>query len=363
MNSAFRLFRVVLLKSFRRPANSGHKVFGLTLKKRFYIVLVSREQDGNLRKIPVPMHYAYILAAVAVIGAFTIAGLAGSYSRMLIKTAQFNQLRDNRDNLQRDYARLERQAHEKDVQAASLGSLASEVSAIYGFTTNKLAPHGTHGLLAVALPMGANKKPGTPLVADNSATSLSTDSYYKSLDTFYSLRDSALSGATTAHLGEAESRLNSLTGLGGIDSVLNAPSLWPITGPIRSSFGQREDPITGNGEGEFHTGIDISAPIGTPIRAAADGVVKSAQMVNGYGREVVIDHGNNVETCYAHMSGFAVSAGQPVVKGQVIGYVGVSGRTTGAHLHYEVRIRNTPVNPHKYLRDTMSSVAALQNGM
>jgi len=81
-------------------------------------------------------------------------------------------------------------------------------------------------------------------------------------------------------------------------------------------------PIHSNGEGEFHTGIDISAPIGTPIRAAADGTVKSAAMESGYGREVIIDHGHNVETCYAHMSGFTVMAGQTVVRGQVIGTSG-----------------------------------------
>ena len=332
----------------------------MTLKKRFYIVLVSREQDGSLRKIPVPLHYAYAFIAVAVIGAFTIAGLAGSYSRMLIKTARFNQLRSDRDNLQRDYAKLEQQAHEKDIQAASLGSLASEVSAIYGFTANKLV-HG-HTVPVVAAKSAATKAAAAPLVADNTAA-FSDDSYYKSLDTFYSLRDSALNGATAERLSTTAARLNSFTGLGGVDAVLNGPSLWPIMGPIRSSFGQREDPIMGNGEGEFHTGIDISAPIGTPIRAAADGTIKSAQMVNGYGREVIIDHGNNVETCYAHMSGFTVVSGQQVVRGQVIGYVGVSGRTTGAHLHYEVRIRNTPVNPHKYLRDTPAALATEMAGM
>jgi murein DD-endopeptidase MepM/ murein hydrolase activator NlpD len=87
--------------------------------------------------------------------------------------------------------------------------------------------------------------------------------------------------------------------------------------------------------------------------------VKFAAVQNGYGREVIIDHGNNLETCYAHMSGFAVMAGETVVRGQVIGYVGVSGRTTGgANLHYEVRIHNAPVNPHKYLRDTIAGMGS-----
>jgi len=125
--------------------------FCLKLKKRYYIMFVSRDEDGHLNKVPVPLHYAYLFVAAAAIGMFTITGLAGSYSRMLIKTARFNQLRQDHDSLQKDYAHLEKAAHEKDIQAASLGSLASEVSALYGLTTSKLAlpmakltdkPHG-----------------------------------------------------------------------------------------------------------------------------------------------------------------------------------------------------------------------------
>ena len=322
-----------------------------SLKKRYYIVLVSRDdENGSLRKIPVPLHYAYVFVAAAVIGAFTITGLAGSYSRMLIKTARFNQLRNDHNSLQKDYAHLEKQEHEKDVQVASLGSLATEVSALYGLTTSKLAAPMGHLRGKASGKSVAGKAADGALIPDT-ATNFSEENYYKSLDTFYSLRNSAVSGAAT-HAIESISGIGSGMGMGRMDLSIDAPSLWPIIGPIRSSFGQREDPITGNGEGEFHTGIDISAPMGTPIRATADGVVKSAAMENGYGREVIIDHGHNLETCYAHMSGFTVMAGQTVVKGQVIGYVGMSGRTTGAHLHYEVRIGNTPVNPHKYLRAT-----------
>jgi murein DD-endopeptidase MepM/ murein hydrolase activator NlpD len=340
-------------------ANPRQKVWTLTLKrfslkKRFYVVLVNRDQGGNLRKIPVPLHYAYVFAALVVVGMFTSVGLVGSYSRMLIKTERFNQLRDDHVSLQKDYAHLEMQEHEKDVQAASLGSLATEVSALYGLTASKLAgPMGHMRTKPVEVGAVGSKSVQGALIAE-SASSFTDESYYKSLDTFYSLRDSAVSGAMT-HALDGSSALASLSGM-GTDVVIDAPSLWPVIGPIRSSFGQREDPITGNGEGEFHTGIDIAAPIGTPIRATADGTVKSAAMENGYGREIVLDHGHNIETCYAHLSGFTVMAGQPVVRGQVIGYVGMSGRTTGAHLHYEVRIHNTPVNPYKYLRNTMASL-------
>jgi hypothetical protein len=336
----------------------------LSLRKRHYIVLVSRDEHGGLSKVPVPLHYAYAFVAAAVIGAFTIAGLAGSYSRMLIKTARFNQLRDDHNSLQKDYAHLQLQAHEKDVQAASLGSLATEVSALYGLTASKLSGPMGHIGMRPAKTAAAKKAIDSALAAET-ALNFSDESYYKSLDTFYSLRNSAVSGAATHAIdgGSAGTALGTLAsgelaageGLPS-DVLFDAPSLWPVMGPIRSSFGQREDPVTGNGEGEFHTGVDISAPMGTPIRATADGTVRSAEMESGYGREVIIDHGHGMSTCYAHMSGFTVIAGQTVVRGQVIGYVGMSGRTTGAHLHYEVRIRNTPVNPHKYLRETLAGL-------
>ena len=327
--------------------------------KRFYILFVSREPDGTLNRVPVPLRYAYVFVAAAAIGLFTVAGLAGSYSRMLIKTSRFNQLRQDHQTLQKDYAHLEKQAHEKDVQAASLGSLASEVSALYGLTAGKLSLRGTNR--ASVMPKDASLK-ATPATM---ATS-SNDTYYKSIDAFYQLRSTAMSGdigrglAGPADLGRMANPLmpgHDIAGLG--PEIADAPTLWPIDGEITSSFGQREDPVLGNGEGEFHPGIDIRGPLGMPIHAAADGVVNNAGMVNGYGRMVSIDHGHGVVTGYGHMSGFAVTVGQTVTRGQVIGYVGHSGRTTGNHVHYEVRLHNTPVNPHKYLQTTMAQLGSV----
>jgi murein DD-endopeptidase MepM/ murein hydrolase activator NlpD len=335
----------------------------LKLKKRYYIMFLSRDEDGTLNKVPVPLHYAYLFVAAAAIGMFTITGLAGSYSRMLIKTARFNQLRQDHNSLQKDYAHLEKAAHEKDIQAASLGSLASEVSALYGLTANKLAVpmsklSETHRAKSAGI---AESVASAHLVG---SSDISDEGYYKSVDAFYALRNSAMNGMVMrrpSNIGGPGYTSTSLFGQGGIGSAEAAayiPTLWPIMGPITSSFGQRQDPVLGNGEGEFHSGIDISAPNGVPIRATGDGTVQEAQMSNGYGREVVIDHGHGVETVYGHMSGFAVIAGQTIVRGQVIGYVGHSGRTTGSHLHYEVRIRNTPVNPHKYLRTTLADLGS-----
>jgi murein DD-endopeptidase MepM/ murein hydrolase activator NlpD len=351
----------------QKSQGHGRKGFDLSSKKRFYILFVSRDPDGTINKVPVPLHYAYIFVAAAAIGMFTITGLAGSYSRMLIKTARFNQLRQDHQSLQKDYATLETQARQKDVQAASLGSLATEVSALYGLTAGKLTSLHAGSIHLKPSPVVAATS-SAPL-KDATAPSFNNDAYYKSVDAFYALRSSAMDGDATRalsaspDLGRMANPLmpgHDLAGLGGLDlAAAETPTLWPVTGPITSSFGERENPFgDGNGEGEFHPGIDISGPLGTPIHATADGVVTAAEVVNGYGREVTIDHGHGVETLYGHMSGFAVTAGQSVSRGQIIGYIGHTGRTTGNHVHYEVRIHNTPVNPHKYLRTTLADFGA-----
>lgn len=324
-------------------------------------MLVSRDSDGTLNKTSIPLGYAYSFAAVAIVGLFTITGLAGSYTRMLVKTERFNQLRQDHNRLQTDYAHLEKTARDREVQVASLGSLATEISALYGMTASKLAfpsVHvGRHGKATEAHSAGAV---ATAPLTSESTGSFSNASYYKSLDTFYALRTSALSGGATRFLPSADTPLGitadtSLTRVPSLESALG-PNLWPVLGPITSGFGQREDPVLGTGEGEFHKGVDIGAPLGTPIHATADGTVVTAELGNGYGREVVLDHGHGVKTLYGHMSGFNVIAGQTVFRGEVIGYVGHSGRTTGNHVHYEVRIHETAVNPHKYLQMTLGNL-------
>lgn len=122
---------------------------------------------------------------------------------------------------------------------------------------------------------------------------------------------------------------------------------WPITGAITSPFGYRVHPILG--VRKLHTGIDIRGSTGQPIIAAADGEVILAQTYGGYGRTVVIDHGGGMSTLYAHQSQLAVSVGETVSRGEVIGYVGCSGSCTGPHVHFEVRLNGVPVDPMQYL--------------
>ncbi len=309
----------------------------MAVNKRFYIIFVAREADGRLRKVPIPLRYAYVFVAAALVGAFTIAGMAGSYSRMLLKTASYNQVRSQREALRKDYARLEVQAKQKDVQAASLGSLASQISELYGLHAKR-----SKAIATATAPVLANSSP------DNVA-GFSQQAYAHSLDEFAELRSEAVNGHLDPHFSYEPRpfRTNADMVLTGTE----APTLWPVMGRISSSFGERLDPF--NGEGAFHAGLDIAAAYGTSVRAPADGVIAKAGPANGYGREIIVDHGGNVTTIYGHLSGYAVVAGQLVKQGQVIGYIGSAGRSTGPHLHYEVRINNIPVNPHKYLKQTM----------
>jgi murein DD-endopeptidase MepM/ murein hydrolase activator NlpD len=133
-----------------------------------------------------------------------------------------------------------------------------------------------------------------------------------------------------------------------------------VEGRVTGSFGERLDPF--NGEGAFHSGVDISSSYGQAIVAPADGVVVFADFLGGYGKAIMIDHGHAISTRYGHLSGFAVTPGQEIHRGDTIGYVGMSGRSTGPHLHYEVRINDTPVNPYKYLRITVAQGGVYQAG-
>lgn len=139
---------------------------------------------------------------------------------------------------------------------------------------------------------------------------------------------------------------------------VSVPSRRPIEQmSLSSSYGMRVHPITG--KVARHNGIDIPAPHGTPIYATADGIVGRAQRLGGYGNYVEVEHGNAIQTRYGHMSSFIVRPGQQVKKGDVLGYVGSTGRSTGNHLHYEVRIEGAPVNPMPFVRSDSMTIAAL----
>jgi murein DD-endopeptidase MepM/ murein hydrolase activator NlpD len=129
--------------------------------------------------------------------------------------------------------------------------------------------------------------------------------------------------------------------------LASTPSIWPVRGYFSGTFGQRKDPFTG--DREMHYGIDISTRSGRPVVATADGIVLYAARRGTYGNLVVIDHKFGVMTRYAHLSGFNVRAGKQVKRGEVVGYVGSTGRSVAPHLHYEVWVQDRPVPPLDYI--------------
>ena len=144
-------------------------------------------------------------------------------------------------------------------------------------------------------------------------------------------------------LGVSLARMDALErGLAGIPQVMPASLEY-----ISSGFGYRSDPFTG--DAAYHAGLDFRGPIGAPIYAAAAGTVSFAGVRSGYGNCIEIDHGNGLMTRYAHMSGYRARAGQKVAAGQVVGLIGSTGRSTGPHLHFEVRINDRPLNPRPFL--------------
>ncbi len=290
------------------------------MQKRFYILFVARGDDGQLRKISIPVQYLYIFVVGAAIGFLSLTGIASSYARMLFKVSRYNELRTEKEQLKDRYSRLEQVAKERDVQVASLGSIANEVSALYGLKSQ-------------------------PTLVTASQEQIQDAEVTSSLDQLHALRSSALSGAATVGITLGLTR-NATTA--DWFRANSAPNLWPVEGQVTGSFGERIDPF--NGEGAFHSGVDIGSNYGHQVIAPADGVVTFVDFLGGYGKVIMLDHGHGISTRYGHLSGFAATPGQHVHRGDVIGYVGASGRSTGPHLHYEVRINDTPVNPYKYLR-------------
>jgi murein DD-endopeptidase MepM/ murein hydrolase activator NlpD len=293
------------------------------MEQKFYTFLIFPGAHGKLHKIQLPFYVLHLILVFSVVGIISVAALASSYARMLLKVSNYNDLRTQKEALTTQYRTLENAVTQTNAKLDSLQSLAAEVALTYGF--------------------GDVHRPGFPqavlaLASKNNSTIES--SYRASVYAFNLMKNAAISPAADAP------GLGLIRGLNVDRSAI--PSMWPVHGQVTGGFGQRMDPLTG--ESAVHTGLDISAPYGTRVEAPADGIVLMAGPESGYGNEILIDHGNGVSTKYGHLSQVFVVVGEEVRKGQVIGAVGMTGRTTGPHLHYEVRVHDTPVNPARYLR-------------
>lgn len=289
----------------------------------YFVLVLAHSLHGRLRRVHIPHKTIYAAFAFALVGCVTVFGFVSSYARMSLKVAQFNSLRQEVDALRVKYQELQKVNNQKNEQLATLETFATEVSVAYGL----------------------RKKPeGSREMADGATLS---PSFRESLNEYNFLQSASISNLFHTYPKQWQTNVR--------------PSLWPVEGRLMSSFGGRTDPFSG--EGAIHTGVDLQAPAGTPVRAAADGIVVYAEWSGGYGRLVKIDHGGGLQTCYAHLSRFTVVPGQEIRRGDIIGQSGSSGRVTAPHVHYEIRIGGTPVNPYPYLASSAISPRRAQRDL
>ncbi len=282
------------------------------MKQNYFIVVLAHSFHGRLQRIHIPHRFVYGALAGFGVAILLLCSVVGSYARMASKVSNYNSLQHEAQLLRERYDNLQLKVKQTNEQLASLESLADEVSIAYGV---KKQVAGSSDLV--------DEAPLVPTMRDT----LAEYSYLR-----------------TTNLADRQRNIF----MRGDVNVL--PSVWPVNGRLMGGFGVRLDPFSG--EGAMHTGIDISAAYGTPVHATADGIVIHAGWNGGYGRCVIVDHGNNYQTWYAHLSRMDVIEGQEIRQGEVLGEVGSTGRSTGAHLHYEVRIASTPVNPYRFLGRT-----------
>jgi murein DD-endopeptidase MepM/ murein hydrolase activator NlpD len=288
------------------------------MRQPYFILVLAHSLHGRLRRVHIPHQFLYVVLAVLAFGSVSLFGMLSSYLRMTWKINNYNSLRQEVDTLQKRYQALERVSNQKSEQLASLQMLANEVTLAYGIKQKLEGPN------------------------DISAEGKLMPTYRESLAEYDFLKSASYSMLHRNYPKQWQLNVR--------------PSLWPVSGRLLSSYGSRTDPFSG--DGAFHTGVDLSATTGTPVHAAGDGVVAHAEWSGRYGKMVVIDHGNGMQTWYAHLSTFDVVPGQEIRLGQRIGLSGGTGRVTSPHLHYEVRMGGTPVNPYPYLTKTSVATTA-----
>ena len=275
------------------------------MRDKRFLVIIAHPRLGRLGRFEVS-HLGLQVAASLVVAALLVTiGLAAGYFK---KAQEAERLLSQSEALREEYESLVLTSQEREEQLASLSGLAYQVSIAYGIQRDGSAAEDA---------FGSDLAPA----------------YYASLNQY-----DRLQGALDR------------SSVGGSTLLANStPSIWPVKGYITSPYGRRLDPF--HGKGVFHTGMDISAPYGSPVWATADGFVSMAGWDAGLGNCVKILHGRNgFSTAYGHLKEYLVRPGQPVQRGELIGFVGSTGRTTGAHVHYEVRSKGLTVNPYRYLK-------------
>ncbi len=293
------------------------------MDSKFYILLILPGANRKIIKVEFSRACLRFVLGVAAALLATLGVLTATYFRMLSKMSDYNQLRSERESLKAKVLDLSSVVDRTEEKLDSIQSLARDVAVSYTFAQR----NGTD-----------RPKRNVPLAAE----------FLPGVGTRFDTTFQAFSVLRTHMLAEPVDLVKALfvTEKDYLD-LSPKPSLWPVRGYVTSHFGQRIDPFLG--EGMFHAGMDISAPFSSPIIAPADGLIVFTGPRTGYGNTIIVSHGYGISTKLAHLSKIAVAIGWQVKRGQVVGYVGTSGRTTGPHLHYEVLVNEVPVNPARYL--------------
>jgi murein DD-endopeptidase MepM/ murein hydrolase activator NlpD len=296
------------------------------MAKRFYTCIIVPHASHRLHKLRIPVHALHVLSVIGGLLFFVCVALTFSYIGMAVRVADYDKLQAENGELRTQTKALKVSAEQLNTKITALETKSKELS---------------HVIESDAF-VGRIAKINTKTAGgsrENYSTSelLADDNLKKTLEV---LR------YRTATL---ESDLNVLDPVikNHLAGLRVTPNEWPLRGSIASPFGNRQDPFTG--EREMHMGIDISGLYRAPVKAPADGRVIYAARKSDYGNLIILDHGNGLTTRFGHLFGFNVRVGQVVHKGDVIGNVGMTGRTTAPHLHYEVRQNDQAINPRKYL--------------
>ena len=291
-----------------------------------YTILIANRKTGAVRRLTISRGLgALVVGTLLVVPSLIWLGSRGA------SKAELAVLQSANESLRIENESYREATGELTVQIASLQAALTQLSE--DVQLDPAARAAIAGLPAVirSRAMGGGTSPSLPTAETVGA---STE------NTFGILRN--LLGSLQSGLANVKDRVEKQQAL---DRA--TPSNWPIKGWITSLFGQRKDPFTG--QPDFHTGLDISANYGTPVRATADGTVESAGYQGNYGNAIVVAHGFGIGTRFGHLSQFAVRPGQKVTRGEVLGYVGATGRATNPHLHYEILINGQPMNPLRLL--------------
>jgi murein DD-endopeptidase MepM/ murein hydrolase activator NlpD len=293
--------------------------------KRYTLILADRS-TGVVRRLTLSLRPALALGSFAL-ALPILMGLGARWSAQA-----------DLDRLRRENAALEMQ---NASYRAATGELASQISALQT-TMDEL------GSRSAVDPDASRAMGKLPSVVRSRAMGGGSIGAAPALETAFGSTDTAF-GVLRDLLGLIEQRLESVRfGMERRQALASAtPSIWPVAGWLSSSYGSRRDPFTG--DSNFHPGLDISANSGEPVVATADGDVTSATTNGNYGNFIEIDHGFGITTRYGHLSRFGVMHGQRVRRGDVIGYVGSTGRSTSPHLHYEIWMNGKLTNPLKLL--------------